>query len=292
MNTEMICQGRRLTAGDILFIREIIRANPSWNRTRISREICQRWNWVTPYGQVKDMAARTMLLKMHRKNLIKLPPSRGSCRNAGRGKIKTHVEHDRSPVKVSLGELTPISIVPVKGGHSLKLFKTCMESYHYLGLKTVVGENIKYMVCDKNQRVVAFLLFGAAAWSLAARDAFIGWDNKTREKNLLYVIGNSRFLILPWVIVPHLASHVLGRIARRISDDWQSKYAHPVYLLETFVNKDKFKGTCYRAANWIYAGDTKGRGKKDRHKRFALPVKSIWLYPLVKDFRKYLGGLK
>lgn len=288
----MICQGRRITGNDILAIKNMIKENPSWNRTQLSKELCRRWNWYTPYGRMKDMAARTMLLKLHRKSMIQLPPSRCSIINSRRGKKKINEEHDKTPICQPLKELTPLSITTVTGGRLLRLFKTYIENYHYLGLRTVVGENIKYMVFDKNGRVLACLLFGAAAWKLAARDSFIGWDKSKRVENLPLVAGNSRFLILPWVEVPHLASHILGKIAKRISFDWEDKYAHPVHLLESFIQKDRFKGTCYRAANWIYAGDTKGRGKKDIYNRYALPVKSIWLYPLSKDFREYLGGVK
>jgi len=163
-----------------------------------------------------------------------------------------------------------------------------LQKYHYLGLNTVVGENIKYLVYSKDEQPLACLLFGASAWKTACRDNFIGWKGEQQKRNLPLTADNSRFLILPWVQVKFLASHILSKIVKRISDDWQVKYGHPIYLLETFVQKDKFQGTCYKAAGWIYTGDTKGRGKKDIHREYAVPVKSVWLYPLRKDYRKYL----
>ena len=289
MNREIMCQGRVITKDDIHTINNIIRGNPDWKRTRISRELCKQWNWYTPYGQLRDMAARTMLLKLDKAGLIKLPPSQCSHLNAGRGKKKLIVEHDKTPIICSLKELQPLSVSIVTGGHSLGLFKTYLQNYHYLGLRTTVGENLKYLVYDKNKRPLACVLFGAAAWRIAPRDNFIGWCCKTREANLSLIAGNSRYLILPWIRVPHLASHILAKIAKRLSSDWQDKYAHPIYLLESFIQRNKFTGTSYKAANWQYVGDTQGRGKKDIHKRRLLPVKSIWLYPLTKDFRKRLG---
>jgi hypothetical protein len=178
------------------------------------------------------------------------------------------------------------SVVP--GSHDVRLFSCLLSRYHYLGLKNTVGENMKYLVRDRADRPLACLLYGSAAWKTASRDAFIGWAPPIREKNLGYVTNNTRFLILPWVQVPHLASHVLSHVSRRVSDDWEAKYGHPIYLLETFVDRTRFAGTCYRAANWILIGQTKGRTRNDRTRSIEVPVKDIYVYPLRKHFRTAL----
>lgn len=163
-----------------------------------------------------------------------------------------------------------------------------IAQYHYLSFDVTVGENIKYMVYSRQGQLLACLLFGSSAWTCAPRDQFIGWDNPTRKANLIYTTNNTRFLILPWVKIPHLASHILGLICHFIVLDWQKKYGHPVHLLETFVEKDRFKGTCYKAANWTYVGETTGRSRNDRYNQLRVPVKDIYLHPLGKDFREVL----
>ena len=168
------------------------------------------------------------------------------------------------------------------------LVRALVQRHHYLGYRGPVGENLHYLVYDREGRVLACLLFGAPAWKMAARERFIGWDPPSRERALYLVANNMRFLIVPWVEVAHLASHILGRIARRISADWQAKYAHPLVLLETTVERARFAGTCYRAANWQCVGETTGRSRNDRYKRLNVPVKSVWLYPLSSTFRTRL----
>jgi len=178
--------------------------------------------------------------------------------------------------------------VVAPGSAHLRLFNGLLGRYHYLGHRNTVGENLRYLVRDRMGRPVACALFGSAAWKCADRDAFLGWDRATRERNLQRLTNNTRFLVLPWVVVPHLASHVLGLIARRIRADWQSKYGHPVHALETFVDRDRFKGTCYQAANWLRLGATRGRTRNDREHRIRATVKDVYLYPLVEDFRRQL----
>jgi len=170
----------------------------------------------------------------------------------------------------------------------MHLFNGLLAGHHYLGHRNTVGENLRYLVRDRMGRPVACALFGSAAWKCADRDAYVGWDRLTRERNLQRLTNNTRFLILPWVVVPHLASHVLGLIARRIRADWQAKYGHPVYALETFVDRERFPGTCYRAANWRRLGATQGRTRNDRNDRIRAAVKEVYLYPLVADFRQRL----
>lgn len=285
MSDTMIVQGRKLSFDDIRFIRSLIEDNPAWNRTRLSRELCKRWNWYALNGQIKDMACRTMLLKLENRGYFHLPPRAGGNANNSRGKTEYHQAHETTEIKTSLNELTPLLISVLSGTNDILLFKTYLQRYHYLGLNTVVGENIKYMVYSAQGCPLACLLFGASAWKTEARDRYIGWNSEERKRGISLLANNSRFLILPWVRVKWLASHILAGIAKRISGDWQRKYGHPIYLLETFVEKDRFKGTCYQAANWIKVGETRGRGKNDRYNEYSLPVKSVWLYPLGKRFK-------
>jgi hypothetical protein len=248
-------------------------------------ELCKQWDWRTLNGRIKDMACRTMLLKLESRDYLQLPPRAGRNANGNRGKTEYSQAHETTEIKASLKELTPLLISELSETNDIRLFKTYLKRYHYLGLNTVVGENIKYMVHSVQGWPLACLLFGAAAWKTGARDKYIGWNSEERKRGLSLIADNSRFLILPWVSVKWLASHILAKIAKRITDDWQRKYGHPVYLLETFVETDRFKGTCYRAANWVKVGETRGRGKNDRYNEYALPVKSVWLYPLSKDFK-------
>jgi hypothetical protein len=288
MFEEIILQGRKITENDIKKIKQLILENPNWGRTRLSRELCRLWDWRSDNGQLKDMACRSFLRKLDQQKHIQLPkPIRTAHLEVGHHPIQS-VFHNKTLLECSIKELYPIIFQIIEKGYELKLFKYLISAYHYLGWSRTVGENLKYLIFDKNSRVLGCVMFGAAAWRIAPRDDFIGWANRVREKNLSYIVNNNRFLILPFVKVKHLASHVLGQISRRICQDWMNKYHHPVYLLETFVDNEKFKGTCYRAANWTYVGNTKGRGKLDRKNLFSLSVKSIYLYPLSKTFRRDL----
>jgi len=285
----MIIQGRETTPEDIEFIREMIKANPSWGRSRLSKELALLWNWRALSGQLKDMACRSFLLKLERRGYISLPASRWSCRKAGGKAPIPFVPHRTTPIAGKLNRLLPLRIEIVKEKYLLKLFKCLLSSYHYLGFSTTVGENLKYLIFDEKDNPVACLLFGSAAWKTLPRDNFIGWDEAKRKANLHLVTNNMRFLILPWVKVPHLASHILGKVVRRISSDWINRYSHPIYMLETFVEKERFRGTCYQAANWIYVGESKGRSRNDRYSTLKVPIKDIYLYPLSKRFRELLG---
>lgn len=283
-------QGRTLSDDDIEFIRALIAAHPTWHRTRLSQALCRRWNWVAANGQLKDMAARALLRKLDTEGLIALPRPVRSANNAFRHRAETPVRIDETPFVGSLAALTPLTFRAVSHEAEHRLFGGLMQRYHYCGYCGPVGENLKYLVTDRRNRVLACLLFGAPAWSMSARDRFIGWTRHTRERGLSLVANHMRFLIVPWVRVPHLASHILGHIARCISADWESKYAHRLVLLETTVEHQRFSGTCYRAANWQCVGHTTGRSRNDRHKRLHVPVKSVWLYPLTPQFRAVLCG--
>jgi hypothetical protein len=199
-----------------------------------------------------------------------------------------YVPHQTTVITGSLDAVAPVYSEVVEGRGQSKLFKYLLSRYHYLGWSGIVGENMKYLVFDRKHDSLACLLFGSAAWKSAPRDNFIGWDAATREANLQLLTNNMRFLILPLVRVLHLASHILGQVAGRISSDWMARYKHPIYLLETFVERERFRGVCYQAANWIYVGQTKGRSRNDRYATLKVPIKDIYLYPLTKRFRETL----
>jgi hypothetical protein len=288
MPEELLLQGRRVTSKDIGLIKRLIAQNPTWHRTRLSKELCRLWDWYKSNGQMKDMACRSILRKLDQRGLINLPKPIRSANNQGKNQSIQPVFHDKSIIACDIRDLYPISIQVIEKGYDLKLFKYLISAYHYLGWSGTVGENLKYLVLDNNGGSLGCVMFGAAAWKVAPRDKFIGWSRETREKNLGLIANNNRFLIPPWVKVKHLASHALGLVSRRIAVDWMDKYHHPIYLLETFVDNERFKGTCYKAANWQYVGNTQGRGKLDKEKAFALTSKSILLYPLVENFRKHM----
>jgi len=289
MSNGMVIQGRLLSSDDIERVREIIVSNPSWRRTRISQELCSRWGWFNHLGQPKDMACRSLLLKLEAKGYITLPARSAFPLNGLQHRSIPDIHPDETPIAVSLRDLLPLSIEVVGGKDSSSLFCHLLSHYHYLGYRVTVGENMKYLIRDKLGRPLSCVLFGSAAWKVACRDGYVGWTKECRERNLFLVTSNMRFLVLPWVRVAHLASHILGRIARRIGKDWVTRYGHPVVLLETFVDTSRFRGVCYRAANWICVGRTKGRSRNDRYNDLRVPVKEIYLYPLTPHFREILA---
>ena len=285
----MVMQGRELDGADISLIRGLLDENPEWCRSRLSVELCHRWDWRNAQGRIKDMAARTLLLKLERAGHIHLPPRRRPSPNAQRNRIVPVADHSTDPISGALRDLQPLSVsIVAPGSADLRLFNALLANHHYLGHRNTVGENIRYLVRDRLGRLVACLLFGSAAWKCAARDSFIGWEPAARERKLQWLTNNTRFRILPWVVIPHLASHVLGMVSRRIRADWQAKYGHPVQALETFVDRDRFKWTCYRAANWLRLGETRGRTRNDRDHCINAAVKDVYIYPLVADFRRGL----
>jgi hypothetical protein len=286
MSTGMIIQGRQLFADDIELIRHLMAEHPDWHRSRLSLELCRMWNWRTDKGLLKDMACRSMLRKLEQRQLIVLPQPRCSGNRARRIR---DIAHSCDPIDSPLEHLRPLEIVMVAArGDADHLFHCLMDRYHYLGCRGHVGEHIKYMVYDCRKRPLACLLFGSAAWKTAVRDRFIGWSTSTRQANLKLMTNNMRFLILPWVKVANLASFILGACLRRLRDDWQQRYGHDLCLVETFVDRSRFAGTCYQAANWVRIGKTKGRSRQDRHKRLKVAVKDLYLYPLTVDFKQRL----
>jgi len=284
-------QGREVSGADIGLIRDLLVDHPHWGRTRLSEELCRRWGWRNAQGHPKDMAARTLLLKLERGGHIRLPPRQRPSSNGLRNRHVPVVESATDPIRGALRDLRPLTVsVVAPGSQDLRLFNGLLAHGHYLGHRNTVGENLRYLVRDCQGRPVACALFGSAAWKCAERDTFLGWDRAARERNLPRLTNNTRFLVPDWVSVPHLASHVLGRITRRIRADWQVKYGHPVSALETFVDRSRFQGTCYRAANWQRLGATRGRTRNDRAHRIRAAVKDVYLYPLTADFRRELGA--
>ena len=289
MSTEMVIQGRSIGPDELERVRRLLGEHPTWNRTRLSRELCAAWNWRNDQGLLKDMACRTLLLKLEQRGWIALPPRRNPPINGARNRALPRLDHDRSPVVGELRELLPLSVRPVDAeADERAIFKSLIAQHHYLGLRNTVGENLKYLIRDPRGRLLGALLFGSAAWQTQPRDAFIGWSVSARRAGLSRITNNTRFLIPEWVHVPHLASHILARVSRRIDADWQTKYGHRIHLLETFVDRDRFRGTCYRAANWIRVGQTQGRTRNGARGAPSAPVKDVYVYPLSKNFREEL----
>ncbi len=278
--------GRNFTAAEIEIISSIIATPDHPMRTEISRRVCREIGWYRPNGQLKDMSCRVALLRMQRDGLIRLPPPRNgngngnTCiklgpRSAPGSELSGRVDNYRFDIEI------------VESCQQSQLWNEYIARYHYLGYTPLPGAQIRYLV-RTDHKILAVLGFGAAAWKMAPRDHWVGWTATQRQCRLPFIANNSRFLILPWVRVKNLASAVLGAVARRIADDWKMRYHHPVYMLETLVETERFAGTCYRAANWLHLGRTQGRGKLDRTHRQALPVKDIYVYPLTKNFREEL----
>jgi hypothetical protein len=286
-------QGRCLSAVQLQDLRQWVEENPRWSRWRLSRELATRWDWRNGAGVLKDMAARTLLVKLAHRGLICLPERRQVPTNRMRREPLLTLEwvQPDPPVTGALAQLEPLSLQEVSAEAVARAWvKAALARFHYLGFGGAVGENLQYVVRDGQSRPLACLVFGAAAWKCQDRDRFIGWTAEQRQKHLALVANNARFLILPWVRVPDLGSWILGRVAGRIAWDWQGKYGHPILLLETFVEQPPFRGTVYRAANWQRVGRTMGRTRQDRHTRIQIAAKDIYVYPLRRGFREVLQG--
>jgi hypothetical protein len=291
MSVRLKYRGREVTDADVVFIQRLIAEHPELSRRALSQELCRAWNWVQPNGHLRDMVCRGLMLALHRAGHIQLPPRRQTPANPlSRRSRPAAVDIDCTPLVGSLPSLGPLHFEQVRRTPRERLFNGLIEQHHYLGYTQPVGEQLKYLVYA-GERVVAALAFSSAAHGLKCRDRFLGWSFQARRKNRHLLAYNSRFLVPPWVQVPHLASHVLGRMARRLSADWQQIYDHPVYFLETFVDPARHRGTCYRAANWIVLGETFGRGHRCPTMQPNRPVKMVLGYPLVERFRELLGDI-
>ena len=291
VSQSLIVQGRPLNELELGSLRQWLGQHTGWSRWRLSRELATRWDWRNGAGQLKDMAARALLVKLHQRGLIELPPrrqvptNRMRCRSVGCELASA----EAVPMDGALQELGVLTVSEISAQADERAWvKSVLGQFHYLGFGGAVGENLQYLISDGQGRRLACLVFGAAAWKCQERDRWIGWSPEQRQRNLALLANNTRFLILPWVKVAHLGSWILGQIRRRIAQDWQAKYGHAVVLLETFVERQRFAGTVYRAANWQWAGVTTGRTRQDRHTCMAVPVKDIYLYPLRPSFRQAL----
>ena len=282
--------GRDFSAAELDLIRSIIaRAQEHPTREAIARAVCQSLAWVKPNGGPKLMTARVALLRMHRKGIIDLPPP---LHGNGNGHWHPQPTPATDPGPLLTGtrrDLGTLALHRVACRNDSRLWNELIERYHYLGYTPLPGAQIRYLIRNEN-RLLGAIGMGAAAWKVAPRDRFIGWTTAQREKHLHLVINQARFLILPWVRVKNLASSVLGLLSTQVASNWEELYAYRPVLMETFVEQNRFHGTCYRAANWIYVGQTQGRGKLDIHKLKDKPIKDMFLFPLERNFRNILIG--
>jgi len=281
-------RGRDVTEADAAFLQDLIERNPAASRRALSRLACQAWNWVQPNGALRDMVCRGLMLALHRRGHLVLPAPRRVFPHPPAHRVKpVPVAVETEPIRSGLQDLLPLTFRQVRRTEEEATFNGLIEAHHYLGYTQPVGEHLKYLV-RSGERLVACLAWSSAPRHLGPRDRFIGWSKEERRRNLRFLAYNPRFLILPWVEVPHLASHILGRMARILPADWERIYGHRVVFLETFVDPTRYKGTCYRAANWIVLGRTTGRGKNDLTHKANRSIKEILGYPLCRDFRQWL----
>jgi hypothetical protein len=281
-------RGRLVTDADVAFIRTLISENPKATRRALSRLLCEAWNWVQPNGALRDMVCRGLMLELHRAGHIELPPVRWVNQNPlARRKQPPPVSVGTTPLRGRLSSFQPLEFRQVRRTKEEATFNGLIEEHHYLGYTQPVGEHLKYLVYSSD-RLLACLAWSSAPRHLGPRDRFIGWSKEARRRNIRYIAYNPRFLILPWVEIPHLASHILGQMARMLPDEWERAYGHRLALLETFIDPSLYRGTCYRAANWVFLGRTKGRGKDDLTHKPNRPIKDVLGYPLHRRFREFL----
>jgi hypothetical protein len=283
-------RGREISAEEIVFIRQFIAEHAGASRRALSAKLCETWGWKQANGAPRDMVCRGLLLMLHRAGQIELPRLRFTPHNPlVQRRRPTRVLMDSTPLHGPLRPLQPLEFQQVRRSGEEPLFNSLIEQHHYLGYVQPVGEHLKYLVWAQ-RRPVACLAWSSAPRHLGSRDHFIGWSAEARRRNIHFLAYNTRFLILPWVQVEHLASHILGRMAKQLSEDWERVYGHPIYFLETFIDPERFRGTCYRAANWVLMGRTTGRGKDDQTNRPNRSIKEVWGYPLRRRFRELLSA--
>jgi hypothetical protein len=287
MDGVLTYQGRSVSTDEVAAINQLIAEHPRASRRALSRKLCEAWNWVQPNGVLCDAVCRGLLLALHRAGHIMLPPPRWSGLVARPRRAVAPVDVPQIPLEVPLGELGPLELRQVRRTSEEALVVSLIEQHHYLGYSHPVGEHLKYLVTARDQPIACFC-WSSAPLHLGPRDQHLGWSHVARMANLRLVAYQSRFLILPWVRVPHLASHLLGRMSRQLSADWARVYAHPIYYTMTFVDASRYRGTCYRAANWTYLGMTTGRGNNAPTQTPTRPPKQVFGYALCKDFRRRL----
>jgi hypothetical protein len=293
INQVIRVQGRTLSLSELSAIQELIDEHPQWSRHRITKELCHQWNWRTPLGQLKTFAARSLLLKLEQRHQLGLPRLQVEMRRQPWGLVSDPVLCPPPlPVQEPLRQLAPVGWQLCPYGTACRQRALgYLRAYHYLGCSRPVGAHLLYLVQDGQGRDLAVHLVGAAAWQCAARDEYIGWKAPARRKHLAQIANHSRFLILPGVVVPQLASHLLGGLTRRVAREWREHHGGDLLLLETFVEGGRFSGTAYRAANWQRVGQTTGRTRQEKRHQAIAPSKSVWVYPLVQNFRNVLAGV-
>jgi hypothetical protein len=282
-------RGREISQEDILYIRALIERHANESRRTLSTKLCEAWQWRQSNGVLRDMVCRGLLLMLERAGQITLPPVSYVRHNPLANRVRPEPARiDTTPIGDRLRNIQPLELEQVRRTWQEPLFNSLMEEHHYLGYEQPVGEHLKYLVWAQG-RPIACVAWSSAPRHIGARDRYIGWSAEARRRNIRLIAYNTRFLILPWVAVPHLASHILGRMAAVLSDDWQQMYRHPVYFAETFIDPGRFRGTCYRAANWKLLGLTTGRGKNDQTNKPNRPIKEVLGLPLTPRFRDYLS---
>ena len=287
--TELSYRGRAISSEDILYIKDLIATHPHESRRQLSTKLCEAWQWRQANGALRDMVCRGMMLMLHRAGHIELPPVMFVPHNPLAARVRpSPARIDTTPIEGCLRQIQPLEFAQVRRSEDEALFNSLMEEHHYLGYEQPVGEHLKYLVWAQGGPI-ACVAWSSAPRHIGSRDRYIGWDQQARRRNIRFIAYNTRFLILPWVRVPHLASHILGRMAARVSQDWQRLYGHPIYFVETFVDAERFRGTCYRAANWVLLGKTTGRGKQSNSYVPNRSIKEVFGYPLTKRFRQLLG---
>jgi hypothetical protein len=289
MPVEWKYRGRVITPDDIAFLRGFIAEHPGMSRRKLSAKVCETWQWRQDNGALRDMVCRGLLLMLHRAGEIELPAVRFRTRNPLVERERpAPMLIDTAPITATLNELRPIEVQQVRRTGDEPLFNSLLEHHHYLGYEQPVGEHLKYLVWAQGQPI-ACMAWSSAPRHLGSRDRYIGWSMEARKRNIRLIAYNTRFLILPWVKTPHLASHILSRVTGTLSKDWQQIYGHPVYFAETFIDPERFRGTCYRAANWVLLGRTTGRGKDDLTHRQNRSIKEVYGLPLTRKFRELLS---
>lgn len=289
MDQDLVIRRRAIREADLLLIRQLIEKEGAQGRSHISDHLCEIWNWRQANGRFRQIACRELLRRLEARGLIELPPRLCAARRAGyHNRTSTPELLDGVPLAGGLREFrSQLRIELGQNSKQLALYRGLVGTYHYLGYQQATGAQLRYIAYFQD-RPIACLSFGPAAWKIAARDQFLGWSVQARQQNLRWVVNNDRFVILPWVQIQCLASHLLSRVVRQLPGDWQRVYRHELALVETFVENQRFAGTAYAAANWICVGQTLGRGRNDRDHAHRAPIKTIWLHPLRPDFRTVL----
>jgi hypothetical protein len=286
-------QGRPFGPEELAQVQALIGQRSDWSRYRLSRELARLWGWRTPQGQLKDMAARTLLLKLQEQGRIELPARRmRSPTRSGRPPGGGDPVLEQSPVEGPLNQLLPLRLEEVSQRPARRQLEAALHHHHYLGYRSRVGQNLQYWVRDCHDRPLGCVVFGAPAWQCAVRDQWIGWSPSERARRLGQIANNTRFVLFSWVRVAHLANYILSQISRRVRRDWQAKYGQPIWLLETFVDRQRFVGACYRAAHWIYLGQTSGRGRQGPAGRLSTSIKDVYVLALNPNFRDHLNPAK